>query len=578
VVRFASHDPELSAAAVNTIMKLFVDRSYETRHEEIVRSCTWLARQLDDIREKMETSSRQLAEYQHTHGVADVDNASNTVAEQVGDLNKQLADAQAQRIQLEAYLNRVSTGDLLPQMSANTVIQGLTQKQAEVSAELAQARAVYGSNHPNVRKLENQANELERQIRAQRDTVAAEMKTSYSAAQARENLLLGEVRKATAQLSHMEEYTNLKKEAEADRQLYDTLYSKVKEAGIAAASRSSNIHVVDEAPVLDRPTRPHRSFNLLAALLFGLLGGLALAFIKEGLEDRLYTAEEVRQWTGLPSIAVIPVIGDEDKKQSRQRGLQRNGSNGNGRPSHHKLLHAPQSNHEPPAESESRCRSRILIDRPYAPESEALNVLRTVLLLARRESATHVFVVTSPLPGEGKTTVATNLAAALAKRGRTCLVDADLRRPQAATTFRYYPSKGLVELLQGTASLEDALYEVPGVKNLSVLASVNLTPEAAELIVPSKIGPLIRELREMFEFVVIDTPPILPCADGRVLATLADGLIMVNRAAVTPRSAMTRSLELLNEVRSAPILTVVLNAVDFRCPDYHYYYAGYQRS
>jgi polysaccharide biosynthesis transport protein len=551
-VKFGSHDPQLSAAVVNATMTLFVERSYESQHEEIMRSSLWLAKQLDDIREKMDDSSRRLAQYQHAHRIADIGGNSNTVAEQMANFNKQLADAQAERIQLQAYLARDKEDDSLPQVGANAVIQGLTQKQAETSAQLAQARVIYGANHPNVRQLENEATELKRQIEAQQATIVAELRTSYSAARAREYALQGEVATVTARLSHMEEYTNLQKEADADRQLYDNLYAKVKEAGIAAASKSSNIHIVDQAPVLDGPTRPHRIFNLLAALLFGLVGGIGLAFVKEGMEDRLYTADDVRNWTGLQSIAVIPAISSNGGNWHRIRTILDD-------------------------TNETLIPSRMLLDRPHAPESEALNALHTVLLLAQREAPRPVLVVTSPLPGEGKTTVATNLAVALAKRGKTCLVDADLRRPQAAVALRVpSPDRGLVEALQGSAPLEEVIYPVPGVKDLSLLASWTFTQEAGDLITTSTMRPLIARLRELFEFVVIDTPPILPYADGRVLATLADGLLIVNRASVTPRTAMTRSLELLNEVRSAPILSVVLNAADFRCPDYRYYYAGYR--
>jgi capsular exopolysaccharide synthesis family protein len=549
-VRFASHDPRLAAAVVNSVMKQFVERSYESEHEEIMRSSLWLARQLDDIREKMDDSARRLAQYQRTHGIANIGGNSNTVAEQIGDLNKQLADAQAERIQLHAYLARNKGDDSLPQVGANAVIQALTQKQAEVSAQLAQARVIYGATHPKVRELENQSNELKRQIDIQRASVVSQLGTSYGAAQAREFALQDEVSKLTMRLSHMEEYTNLQKEADANRQLYDILYAKVKEAGIAAASKSSNIHVVDEAPVLDNPTRPHRTFNLLAGLLFGLFGGIAFAFVKEGIEDRLYTADDIRTWTGLHSIAVIPAMNGNGRNRQVQLNLSKD-SNGHVSP------------------------CRMLLDRPFAPESEALNALNTGLLLARRQSPFPVLVVTSPLPGEGKTTVAINLAVALSRNGKTCLVDADLRRPQAAAALRVTTDSGLLELLQGSAPLESVIHPVPDSSNLWLLASSTFTQEAGQLLTTAQMMPLISRLRSLFDFVVIDTPPILPYAEARVLATLADGLVIVNRASVTPRSAMVRSLELLHEIRSAPIMSVVLNAADCRTPDYRYYYAGY---
>jgi capsular exopolysaccharide synthesis family protein len=549
-VRFASYDPVVSAAVVNTIMKLFVQASYQARHESIMQSSNWLARQLDDIREKMERSSRDFASYQRRHNVAEVDQNSNTVSERIAELNKQLGIAQAERIELEAYLRGHKNNDSLPQAGANPVVQVLRQKQAELKAASAEASVIYGPTHPTVRKLQSQVAELERQLRDRTNGIMSELETRYAAAQAREMMLVREVKNATQELSNMEQYTNLKKEADVDRQLYNSLYAKVKEAGISAASKSSNIRVVEQAAVLDRPTRPHRLFNLLAALIFGVVGGISLAFVKEGMDDRIHTTQDMRHWTGLRSVAAIPELS----APSLGMLLLPRARNGNG---------------SVPA-------GRLRMERPNSPESEALNGLRTSLLFSRMDNPPRVLLVTSPLPGEGKTTVATNLAVALAKRATTCLVDADLRRPGTLAIFNLpnlAPGKGLAHLLRGVATLEEALHPVSSVDRLSILPSWRSEEDAAELLNPTKVAELIALLRQRFEFVVLDTPPILPYADGRVLSALVDGVVLVGRATVTPGSAMLRTLELLAEVHSAPVLTVVLNAADFRSPEYNYYSA-----
>jgi capsular exopolysaccharide synthesis family protein len=543
-VKFASHDPQLSASVVNTLMEQFVEHNYQERHDEIVRSSTWLARQLDDIREKMEHSSKQLAEYQQEAGIADVDD-NNSLADQLADLNKQLADAQAQRIQTQAYLNRVGADDALPQINASPVIQALTQKKAEVETELAQSRVIYGPTHPNVRKLQNEEKELTRQLNSQRTSIIAELKTTYAAATARERLLQGEVKTATERLNHLQQYTNLKKEAAADRQLYETLYTKVKEAGIAAASKSSNMRVVEPAPVLDHPTRPHRLFNMLVALMFSLIGAVAIPFVWEGIEARVCSAEDLRQCAGNIPVAIIPTATSADDvvfyglPARRALTLPNGGSYGE------------------------------------AVEAEAVNALRTSLLLGRKCNGPKVLLVTSAVPGEGKTTIAANLAVALAQHARTCLVDADLRRPRASKALHLPPSKGLVHLFGGKATLDEVVYPVPGIANLSVLASWTATPNAAELITPATLEPIIAALRKKFDFVLIDSSPVLPFADGRVISTLVDGVVLVTRAASTPKAAVTRTIELLAEVGAAPIATVVLNGAAAGCPDYRYHYASY---
>jgi polysaccharide biosynthesis transport protein len=541
-VRFASHDPQLSAAVVNRLMKLFVERSYQSRHEAIQQSAVWLSKQLDDIREKMDQSSRAVLDFQRKHGIADTGHDSTTMSQEVGELNKQLAEAQSQRIQLESLIQSPADASL-PQISSSPVMQGLTQKRAELSGQLAQAEVIYGPNHPSVRKLQRESDELERQLRMQQSAMKSEMQTSYQAARQREALLQKQVKSATLQLGEMEQYLNLKKQADADRQLYDSLYAKIKESGIAAASKSSNIRVVEEAPVLDHPTRPHRLLNLLLGAVFGILGGLALAFIKEGLEDRIQNTEDIRSFTGLSSVVVVPSVAKNRKPLPSP-----------------KFASLAKSWEQP----------RLLLNEPSSPESEAMNSLRTFVMLSR-ERRQRVLMVTSPMAGDGKTTVATSLAVSLAKLGPTCLIDADMRRPRIARTLSLSHGPGLESLLRNMAQLGDVMQTVPHVQGLSVIATHRPVESAAELLSGFPMARIIQDLREISEYVVIDSPPVLPFAESRALSTMVDGIILVGRAASTPRIAMTRTVELFEELRSAPVLTVVLNGVDMNSKQYKYY-------
>jgi capsular exopolysaccharide synthesis family protein len=285
--------------------------------------------------------------------------------------------------------------------------------------------------------------------------------------------------------------------------------------------------------------------NLLLGTLFGILGGIVLAFVREGLEDRIQTAEDVRTFTGLSSVILVPNVADAGRKKLTLRGTTST-SLKNGSP-------------------------RILLGRPNSPESEAVNALRTFVVRTHPEEPQRVLMVTSPLPGDGKTTVALNLAASLAKMGRTCLIDADLRRPRIADALRLRKGNDFVDLLKGVVTLENVIVPAAQIEGLSVIGCWSPTHEAGELLSRFPMTELINRLRTMFDFVLLDTPPLLPYAEGRALSTVVDGIILVGRAANTPRMAMTRTVELLNEIRSAPIRTVVLNGVDFRSPQYRYY-------
>lgn len=555
-ISFASHDPKTAAQIVNALMKLFVERNFELRHDAISESSVWLARELDDIRDKMVRSTAEVEHFQRMNGIPDLDPGSNSYAVEMTDLNKQLAEARSDRIQLEAYLRPGSDPQSLPQVRNNPVIQALMQKQAETNADLAQAKVIYGANHPTVRKLQNQSDELGRGIRDQLTGIQAELRTSYRAAVAREQLLSTAVKGATQNLSTLAQYNSLKKEAQADRELYDSLYAKAKEAAISAASKSSNIHIVNQARILEHPTRPHRLLNIAAGLLVGLIGGVVLAFVREGMEDRIHTADDIRYWTGQSSISVVPAMESANDQ---------------------KLLFTPGRKLLPiiAGRKSDESSELFLLARPSAPESEAVHALRTTLLLCHKKRALKAIVVTSPLPGEGKTTVANNLAIALSSSGRTCLVDADLRRPSAGASFRLDPGKGLEHYLRGVATLEQIMVEPPGMKNLVIIPSILPTDCAIQMLTDGSMKELIARLREMFEFVVLDTPPILPYADSRALAAIADGVVLVSRAGQTSRGAMRRSMELLAEVQSAPILTTVLNGAANLSPDYGYYYSRY---
>lgn len=543
---FAAHDPRLSADVVNSLMRLMVKQNLEARSQAIAESSVSLSSQLDDIRVKMESSAHAVADFGAKTGIADVDPNSNTYAEKMGDLNKQLVQAESDRIQYQSFLAPVSNAESLPQVRNNLVVQALTQKLAEAEAQLAQSRVIYGPNHAEVRKLQNQVNELESQLKAQTTAIVSELWTNYRAAKTREALLSGEVKGATTDLATLSQYNVLKREAQADRQLYDTLYAKIKEAGISAASKSSNIHIVSRARVLDHPTRPRKALNILAGIFIGLIGGVALAFVKDRIQDRIHTADEIRDWIGLPSVSVMPTIPEG------HNGIGNKGKSG----TRLKLDWNNSGNHVGP-----NC---FLLQRPESPESEAVHALRTMLFVSKTQDPPQVVLITSSLPGEGKTTVANNLAVALAEHGRTCLVDADLRMPTVGLCFNLPARIGLEHYLQGSATLDQVMFPSDDVKNLTIIPSTLPTDHSNYLLTGGPIRSLMVRLRERFDFVVIDTPPLLLYADGLAVSTLVDGVILVGRAGKTPKGAITRSMELLGTMKSAPILTVVLNAVDER--------------
>jgi len=539
-VKFATPDPHLSAQVVNCLVDLFIEGNYKARYDAIMHASEWLSRQMDDIREKAILSNRALAEYQKAHGIVDVDEKQSSISQKVADLNHQLAQAKTDRIQLEGYLEGIHTNkESLPQIRDNSMMQALTRRLIESKAELSQAQTIYGGKSPNVQKLEHYIDELQGQILAEQGNAVREIQTNYEAARARENLMLQEIKSATSEMSEMAQYNSLKREAQRDADLYTSLYARIKEAGITAASKSSNVRLVDRARVLDRPTWPRRRLNLAIGLVLALLAGVVMVFVREGFDNSIRTGEDVEKSTGLPSLTLVPITSVMSNGRSKKVGL--------------------------PAAS--------FFERPFSPEAEAIRGLQTSILLSHLDNPPRSLLIASAFPKEGKTTVAINLALSLSQVGPTCLIDADLRKSGVAAALHLECERGLSDVLRGSVPLKKALVGMLRSTRLAILPAGSLTGNLDQLLTLDHMRNVLRELNESCQYVVIDSPPPVPYADARALSSMVDGVILVGRYGSTSREALGRCAQMLALLR-APVLGVVLNGVDLASADYRcYHYA-----
>lgn len=555
-VSFAGHDPRMAAEVADTLVTNFINSNFQKTHDAIMNSSAWLSRQLDDIRAKIDRSNRALVAFQRETGITDLDTNKNTLAEKMSELDRQLASAQGDRIQLEAVLAKVQNGSpaSLPETGDNPVVQQLTERLAEARVELSRVEVDYGKNHPVVKKLQAEVNQLQTQLDLQRRRILERLQTAYAAAQSREGLLAQERKITARQLDQLVPYNALKKEVQTETGLYNSLYARVKEAGIAAASNSYNIRIIDHARVLRQPSRPRTQLNLCFGLLAAVLGGVLIAYVREAFDNRIHTPEDIRNATGAAAISVVPAIGEDHGARTPL-----------GTTFAEYLKASSNGNDSSP---------KFLLDRPNSAEAEALRGLYTTIVHSRERSLPRTLLVVSAFAGEGKTIIASNLAIALAMREPTCLVDADLRRAGVSRTFGVAAQTGLADLLSGSAGLEDVITQVPDVPNLSIVPAGTPDRNAGELMAGGDISQVVTALRERFRFVLFDSPPILPYADGRVLSTLVDGLIVVVRYRATTRAAVARSVELLSEIHAAPILEIVLNGGNSIVSDSQYYRPG----
>jgi len=564
-VSFSSHDPALAQGVVNNLVAAFIDENFKTRYQSTMQASEWLSSQLNDLRQKVESSKQAVVDYQKRYNLVDEDDKDGPSMKLAADVGHQVSEATADRIQVEAFMRMIDTGQAtsLPQVQASPVYQTLTAQYAEANAKLAQAKVVYGEENAAYKKLENEVKELALQREAEQDRIALEIRTAYQAAREREQLMLASMARLKTEMGNTNErlvrYRILSNEARANADTYNTLLMRLKEAGVYAGLRSSNIRVVDPASLLDRPTEPHRF--LLAAL--GVVVAVIVAFLavfgRESFDNTVCTPDDISDWIGLRSLAIMPLIPStavvkrplilDAPKGSEARFMATVPENDEGTP-------------------------RLLSTQQNSREAEALRELRTSLLLPGGKIQPRVFLVTSPVAGEGKSTVAINTAVALSQRGETCLMDCDLRRRSITHAFGCSRKTGWTSVSFGDTPLENALSRVEGFNNLFLLpvgSDPDLPPKFNS---PDKMNEFVAGLRTRFDYVVIDSPPVIPFSDARVLAQFADAVILVGKYGLTTKRALVRCAQRLQEV-GASLAGVVINGMDFSSPDYVYYNYGY---
>jgi succinoglycan biosynthesis transport protein ExoP len=562
-VSFESTDPQLAARIVNAHIASYIEQNVRSKYEATSQASAWLADQLSELKIRVQKSEDARIAYERQNQIWTLDDKENITTQRLSDINKQLTDAQSERMKKESLYQFAKGGNLdaVPAVQNNSTLTDLFKKHSDIETQYTDALAQYGPNFPKVQRLQSQLKELDQAIDKEKKQILDVLESDYHEAQQRENLLtqaLDEQKTETNQMAgKLVEYNILKREAEANKTLYEGLMTKMKETAISAGLRSSNIRVVDPAMIPSTPARPAKTRNVALAFLVGLVGGIGLALMREYLDNTVKTPDDVETLSRLPSLAVVPQFTGANGNARRAGLLQGFSSNGHDKRIELVAQHLPKSQ-----------------------MSEAFRALRTSILLSQAGHPPQVILVTSALPREGKTTAAANLAVTLAQLGdSTALVDADLRKPGVGRLLNLATGKyaGLSSYLAGVSSLDLVSVPHPSIPNLVAIPTGPLPPNPADLLSSHKLADAIADLRSKFKFVVIDSPPIMAATDAVILSVQTDGVLLVVRSGETPKEAFTRTRDLLTSVKCR-ILGVVLNAVDSSAPDYYYSYRYYPYS
>ena len=556
-ISYVSANPELAARIANGLAEAYIDWGVETRFATVGKASSFLSSQIETVKQEIQDKEAQLQAYSRRTDIVTLDPESNVVLQRLEALNRDYIAAVSERIGKEARHNEIgsATPEVVAAAVPGSLVAQLTSEQAKLERDYANKLATYKPEWPAMQELKAQIDKNRSAVLDAVGKARESARSDYQTALRREQSLAGELTRQKAEAMQLNsaavEYNNLKVEVSTRRKLLDDLLSRQSQTEVESrlqGTRDSNVLVVDRALVPGGPYRPSLQRNLSLGLVLGLGLGLGMVFFVEYLDRTLKTPDDVDRILGLPVLAVIPDVSSPGDRYGYGHAYY-----GYGRRSRKpkKVKAAKSDGHvDVPIELLPHGKPRLAV-------SESYRGLRTALLLSTADGLKSV-VVTSAIPGEGKTATAANLAVVLAQLGRdVLLVDADLRKSRLHEVFNLSNRVGLVNFLTGGAD-PAAVFLRTAIPNLYLTPAGPPPPNPAELLASERMREYLELARQRFDYVVFDSPPALPVTDSTVLGSLADGVVLCIGAGTVVREDAVACLERLrlSEVR---VLGAALN-------------------
>ena len=580
-IQYMNSDPKLAAAVVNQLTRGLVEYTFQTRFDATNQASVWLTGQLSDLKKQAETLQARVIALQRQSGVVSLgvqdtqgrEQAYSVVVDRLQQATATLSQATANRILKGAVYKIVQSGDaeLISGLSANGIasgsptlttslglIQSLRMQEATLQGQISQDAAKFGAAYPRLVEARANLAGLDRSIQDEVHRVGQRAQNDYEVAQRAEDESRREFTAEKHQADSLNdkaiEYAIVRQEAEDSRGLYEDLLKRLKEAGVLEGLRSTNITVVDPGRTPALPKQPNVPVYLGLSVCIGLFLGACGALVMDSVDDKIQAVEEIERELGLVPLGIIPQIGEPrwyarySGGASARNAIQTAGVDG-----------------------------LAIFAHPSSPYTEALRSLRTALLLAKSSAPPQVLLVTSSVAGEGKSILSSNLASVLAQGGkRVLLVDADLRKPTLGHRLGLESRPGLSQFLTDGHAHEDMI-EVPGLPSLHLLTSGPTPPYPAELLASERMKQGIDGWRKQYDFIVLDSPPVLLVTDPVLLASLADATLLVARHGMTNRLSLARSHRTILDQSTQERVGIVLNGVS-RDSSFYYEYYGYSAS
>ncbi|MGV8844441.1 MAG: GumC family protein [Pseudomonas sp.] len=538
-------DPYMAATAANALANGFIESQLEATMEMSMSATTWMTSQLGELRSKLRLSENQLQAYREAENLVDVDGVGTISAAELSLTGDRMISARSERAEAESQYRQVQTMRgggwqklaSIPAVLGHPLIQQFKAEEARARAKVEELSKRYGARHPAMEGARSELNAASGSLRGQVEQVVAGIERTYQLAVANANSLQAsfDLNKSQIQDISRKEFKlrGLQREVDANRTLYDTFMTRLGETTATADLESANARIVDPAVLPTEPIKPKKSLIVAIAALLALFVGVGLTLLIDALNNTFKSTEQVEGRLNIPVLGILPLI----KKHSRGEIAQ--------------LFNSDK-------------------DKSF---SESVRTIRTGVVLSGIDHAHKVMVITSSIPGEGKSTVSSNLAFALGQMERVLLIDADMRRPTLAKNFEFpIGTPGLANLIAGTAKLEECIRHVDGI---DMLSAGTVPPNPLELLSSPRFAKAIEVLKSKYERIIIDSPPIQAVSDAMVLSTFANSLIYVVKSAATAIPLVEKGVGQLLQ-NNAPVSGIVLNQVDIKkAKKYGYSYDGY---
>jgi capsular exopolysaccharide synthesis family protein len=547
-IGFEATNPELAARIANGFADIFIESDLESRYQVTQKAADWLNGRIAGLRQKLGDSEKALQEYREREKIVDAKGlAMSGASSQLGDLQKNLSESRQRRAEIENAYNQVrairsgaaaANFESIPAVIKSPLFSDAKKLELEAEKKVSELSQRYGREHPRMVQADAELKTARENTRKQAETIVAGLSKEYEVAKANEagiERALAEARDQVQNINRKEyQLSILEREVASNRQLYDMFIGRSKETSATNDLQTAIGRVVDRALTPGAPIRPNKNMVVMVAFLGGLLFAIVCALLLERLDNTVKTSEDVETKLRVAVLTTVPLIS--------------------GRKEAAKLAY--------------------LAD-PKSVFSEAIRTARTGVLLSSIDTEHKVLVITSSVPNEGKTTFAMSLAFAHAQTKRVLLIDADMRRPTIAKTMGIDKNVvGLSDFISGAAQVSQVIHSIEGT-TAKLLPAGHTPPNPLELLLSPKFSQALARLKELFDVIILDSPPVQLVSDAMIVARHATGVIYVVKADDTPYPLARIGLKKIR-MTGTPIIGVALNQLDFKKADRYYgEYSGY---